>query len=226
MKTHTLTTIVFTTFLASCLMAQPASVYWRGTIDSIQVFSPSSLPDSLQVGSSIMGSLTFEPTAYSVQTIITGSFSGEKYTYSEGLHQFVASNGHEWTTEGGAITLMQYSERLAFDAFTTDTTGTFASFPGYAGTFELGFAIFEESPPFGLFEFHTETPNVTLTSFDYGSGFLTTRFFDSLGDITEGYYITFSIDEVSATPVPEPASFTSILTLISFAYLITKRKRA
>ena len=226
MKTHTLTTIAFITCFASCLIAQPASVYWRGTIDSIQVFSPTSLPDGLQVGGLITGSLLFEPTGYSAQTIITGSSSGEKYDYSEGLQQFVASNGHEWTTEGGALTLLQYSEGLAFDAFTTDTTGAFSSFPNYAGTFELGFAIFDESLPLGLVQFHTEAPNVTLTAFDYGSGFLTTRFFDSLGDITEGYYITFSLDEVSTTPVPEPASFTSILALTSFAYLIIRRKRA
>ena len=199
--------------LAFLTLVAPASaavvtVYWTGTITQYSYFG-GAVPAGLANGVSISGDLSFDTANYDSRVYLNGSHSfGERYGYgSSALLRFSVANS-EWILVGTDITFdtKSYEPMQSFDATSHSDRNGFLAFPGYAGMFAGGFALFAENSPYPVFD----SSDIETAAFDFenptsGGGSLTTQLLDVHGDIVEGYYLSFTISQSSSSPIPEPS---------------------
>jgi len=202
-------TVVFC-FISTSSYAATISLYWTGHVTSVTSFSTGAVPAGIMQNSKIAGSLIFETSQYNSRSKILGNFSsGEKYRYTTGLVQTIASEGWEWEIGGADVTLQHIfsSDSQSFGTHSTSDNYAFNSFPNYVGRFEYGISLRDGEAPLQLFNSNEiNSLALALDELTGASGFLTSRHSDQGGDIDDGYYMTFDIDRVSLSPVPLPSA--------------------
>jgi hypothetical protein len=196
------------------------SLYWSGHITDIVSFGPEAVPSGISQGDLIRGSLTFETLQYSSISRLYGNVeSGYLYQYKKGLKQTIYIETWKWVIKGADIRLidsLSYPQR-AFDVFSTSEDYYYDSFPNYVGTFEYGFALFDSNSPLELFDsYQIENLHLALDEVSSAGGFLSTRLWDNNGDIINGYYIDFEIDQTSYIPIaPNTTQSDLVITAVS-----------
>lgn len=189
--------------------AQSATVtlYWTGTISYVAEFSDNAVPAGISEGAVISGELRFEAEQYSNHGNILGSHSfGDRYGYGNVLVLTARAAGHEWGVTGSDVSLMQYADppTQSFDVFSTSDRNSFDPFPKSVGYSEFGFALLNQGSAYSIFD----NREIQRTVFDFehptsASGFLSSRLFEPGGNISDGYYLQFTISRTSSIPIPE-----------------------
>jgi hypothetical protein len=230
-------TIFFTAIGIASASADIYTVSWTGAIEGITEFKEGALAEDIEVGSLISGSISYDPAfTYEERTILGSNSSGTIFRFPSDAIQKVMIKDHVWAVEGADIsfstttfsswnpTTGQTTERTEwFDIYSISDRNSVVDFPGFVGAFEMGFAVGDDTSPYNLYQSsELENPQFDFQSFTREGGHLSSRFFDENGDITDGFYITFGIDAVEFSVVPEASSFGFILSL---AALITLTKR-
>lgn len=157
-----------------------------------------------------------------------GSPSGERYGYADSLTQSMHIAAFDWKIIGGQVSLLNSSPgpRQAFDLFTSETISSIESFPHHVGPFEAGFALIDNSVPLTLFDStEIQNANLDLDQVTSGSGHLTTRRWNTSGDIVEGYYIWFDINTASFSIIPEPSFCFLMIGALGIALLVRKTRK-
>lgn len=199
--------------LAIYTLVAPASaavvtVYWTGTITQYSYFGGAVI-SGLSIGVPISGDLSFDTSDYDSRIYLNGSHSfGDRYHYgSSTLLRFSVSSSN-WILAGTDITFDTKSYELvqSFGADSHSDRNGFLVFPGYAGMFSGGLALFAEDSPYPIFD----SSDIETAAFDFenptsGAGSLSTLLLNEQGDIVEGYSILFTISQSSSSPIPEPS---------------------
>ena len=166
------------------LDAAVVTVYWAGHISSVTSFNQNAVPVGIAQGGQITGSLIFESSQFTSNSDILGNYtSGEEYRYSLGLIQTINIATWEWKINGADVSLLNNVSFLnlliaqqVFDVYSTSENYSFNSFPNYVGSFEYGFALFDENVPLQLFDsYQAENVTLDLDQVTHADGFLTTR---------------------------------------------------
>lgn len=200
------------------------SVYWYGHIDSIISFKEGAIPDGVSQGSLITGSFKYYPFDFFSKGSIRGTYdTGTIYRYNETLSQTISIGESTWIINGASLSLtdgISYGDSF-FNSFRSNQKAviysnsdlnSFEKFPNYAGNFEYSLGFSDDTYPFSLFNSYPENPYFSLAKITGAGGNLSSRQWDSQGNITNGYYISFYIDKVSPSPIPLPPAFIVFLS--------------
>lgn len=200
------------------------SVYWSGHVDSITSFKEGAIPDGISQGSLITGSVQYYPFDFFSKGSIRGIYdAGTIYRYNETLSQTITIGESAWIINGASLSLtdgISYddaffsssssNQKVAF--YSNSDSNTFEKFPNYVGNFEYSLGFTDRTYPFGLFDSHPENPYFSLAEATGAGGVLSSRQWDSQGNIVSGYYISFNIDNVSPSPIPLPPALIMFLS--------------
>ena len=222
-------TCILILFAVAPLKAAVVSMYWQGTITGITSFSQNSVPSGVAQGVPISGSLVFDSSQCTGTNDTLGDSSrGERYQYPDSLIQTFTIGQLVWRIQGAYVSLTDYSDYSGvgktFDVFATSDNSNIELFPNYVGYIEAGFFIGDHNFPPTLFDSY-DIGTIDLSQVTGGGGDLSTRLWDQpYGNIIDGYYVTFNINDISTTPVPEPSSFAFLLGVLCIL-LITRSGR-
>jgi hypothetical protein len=200
------------------------SIYWSGHVDRITSFKEGAIPDGISQGSLITGSFKYYPFDFFSKGSIRGTYdTGTIYRYNETLNQAIKIGESTWIINGASLSLTDgksyddsffnsFSSNQKAVIYSNSDLNSFEKFPNYAGNFEYGLGFSDDIYPFSLFNSYPENPYFALAEITGAGGNLSSRQWDSQGNITNGYSISFYIDKVSPSPIPLPPALIMFLS--------------
>jgi hypothetical protein len=115
---------------------------WQGEIDHLSEHRAGAASEGVYLGGAIAGRIQFDRSSYDSVSLIQGSYSGPRYTFTENflmefrigsaVWRFSESNLFlQWVNTSGPTTQL-------FESHSTSNDFSFDSFPNYAGSFNVG----------------------------------------------------------------------------------------
>jgi len=148
-------TLILLTF-STTLLADQMAIYWTGRVSSVMSFSDGSVPNGVCEGAQIHGTLFYANDQTIGHLRIMGNMFGDKYQFSDGLIQTIRIGTNEWKVVGGDLSLLKgdmlLGNQQVFDIFSTSANSIHEKFPKYAGHYELGWALFDNTGSHTLYE--------------------------------------------------------------------------
>lgn len=212
---YSIITILLAALGTAC--AESNYVGWVGEIESITEFKEGALPEGIEVGSLIAGSISYDSIfAHEERNILGSNSSGTIFRFPADVIQKVMIRDHTWIVEGADVTFSTWTfsswnpitgqviDRTEwFDIYSISDRNSIVSFPGFVGAFEIGFAVGEDTSPYELYQsIELDNPQFNFEHFTREGGHLSSRFFDENGNITDGFYISFKITMVLENSLP------------------------